>query len=188
MARFMFGHRSNPPEVLDVDLEDAAALTVGLSATALADDKIISPLIDKFVPTLDNNKTIRKLVDAATTVGTAALYRIGLGLVGQHRWGKWGQLGGTGLGLGRAVTAFVPNYQLSATTPFDTTVASIFGGTAAAPAALAAGAAASGAGTGVGALTGGGSPQVSPDVSGVPTSVSQAYAIGAPAYSLKGGA
>ncbi len=172
MARFHWGHRENPPEVLDVDLEDAAALTLGLSITALGNDKIVAPVLDKLVPTLDSNATVRKFVDAATTVGTAAVYRIILGVVGLPRWGKWGQLGGTGLGLGKAVTAFVPNYQISSTTPFDTTVASVFGGTAANAAANAAGSAAingpaagaalvaaGGTGTGVGALTGGGSAQ-----------------------------
>ena len=174
MGHFVMGHRRNPELPGGIDIEDAGATAVGLSATALINDKIFAPLIDKFVPTLDNSHVVRKLVDAATTLGTAFLYRMAIDPL-SVRWGKWGQLGGSALGVSRAISAGIPSWQISSTTPVDSSIGGLFGLNRVAASS-------------VGALPVGGSSQVSPAITGIPTEVTAAYAIGGPAYSLKGGA
>jgi len=110
-----FHHHNPGPEIFGEDLGQVGYATGGMFLTFLGNDKIVAPLIDQFVPTLDNNQTIRKIVDAGTTLGSAFVISEVLGRVVGGRMAM--QLGGSILGLTRFLTAFVPGLQLSPEVP-----------------------------------------------------------------------
>lgn len=121
----MFGHKPNP-SIFDVDLTDAAAGVAGFSVSAMLNDFVVAKMIDNVVPSLQNNHLVRKIVDGGTTVVSAFAYDLVFRTIGLEEWGRWGQFGGTMLGLGRIVTAFIPGYQLSSVTPLDAEIGNVF--------------------------------------------------------------
>lgn len=193
MAERLF-HRRRNPEVLGLEMIDVAWVTGGVAFTGVANDKVVAPLIDRLVPTLKNNHLVRKLVDGGTTLGVAWAGAQLVKLIDGGAATFW-QLGGSALGLAKGVTAFVPQFQFSATTPIDNTVSKYYnrifgaqgqGSGQAAPSLGAAGA--------TGLPAGGPQTQV-PDVtgtlalnSGLSQDTLNLTAVGGTAYALKGGA
>lgn len=175
MARYVFRERN--PEVLGVEVEDIGAGILGLSATALGNDKLVAPVLDRFVPTLKGRHVLRKIVDAGTTLGVAYLYRLSVGMVDRH-WARVGQFGGSLLGGSRFVTAFFPGYQISSVTPVDAEVGALVTSQNVNAAKIAK----NGANQAV-------AGQINPVLTqSVPTEETQAFNVGSPAYSFKGGA
>lgn len=119
-------HHPNPA-VFGVELVDAAATAIGLSGTAIIDDFFLAPAVNFVVPTLAANSALRKVVDGGTTLFAAFLYDLGVGkILRLSTWGKWGQLGGSALGLARLASAVIPGYQISSVTPVDSEIGNLF--------------------------------------------------------------
>jgi hypothetical protein len=134
--------RSNPdletfdnPSVFGTNVGDTAESVAGLVATAILNDKLISPLTRGFTSGLKSaNNTVGQLVDAATTLFAAQLVgMVGAKVAGAGAGRRMAEGGGL-YGIGKVVTAFVPSLSISAQYPDYFQGISIFGPTA--PAAL----------------------------------------------------
>lgn len=111
--------RSNPsnpsnPVIFGEDIEDLAWEAFGIGLVAAANDQLVTPFVNRMVHL--QNDTAGKLVDAATTGGTALIASEAIGFVDSNI-GRKVRRGGMLLAVARAVTAFLPGFSISAQFP-----------------------------------------------------------------------
>lgn len=108
---------TNPmnPSLFGESVEDLAITGLGMSASALVNDKVVSPIIRNFMPT-SGGQAMGKLTDAATTIGSGYLAGEIVGIA-HRRIGKLILRGGMLLGIAKAVSVVIPNFSLSAQYP-----------------------------------------------------------------------
>lgn len=110
--------RRRNPAIFGVDVVDAIWMSLGAGLTAWLNDSIIAPLGKRLLPSLYQNQTIGKLVDAFTTF--LAAYGVGVVVGAVSRpVGDLMHLGGGVLAGARLVTVVIPGFQLSAKTPLE---------------------------------------------------------------------
>lgn len=107
MARY----RSNNPDILGVDLEDAALEgVIGIGATAVVTDRLVSPIVRGVIPGASGATMLGKLIDAAATVIAGWLEGWVVGMF-WNRAVKPIQRGAALLAVGKAVAAILPGYS-----------------------------------------------------------------------------
>lgn len=106
--------RSNPG-FIGQDLEEIVIPAAGAGVTAYANDNLVQPVAQKFLPQVfANTGVVGKLADAGTTYGTAMAVEYG-GSFMSPRVGKLLGLGGKIVAGAKVLLAFVPNlYQFQA--------------------------------------------------------------------------
>lgn len=110
MARYV---RRNP-EVFGEDIMPLAVEAVGLAGTAVANDKLVAPVVKQVVPA--GNATVNKLVDAVTTGLTAWLLGEGVSMV-DRPVGRQARKGGMILAVGKVFSAFIPAFSITGSIP-----------------------------------------------------------------------
>lgn len=105
--------RSNP-DILGEDVMKVGVIAVGLAATAAVNDKLVYPLVAKFVPSA--SVQVHKLVDAGTTVVSAWGVGKAVGLVGRG-YGEDAKIGGLALAAGKVISVPFADFSISANFP-----------------------------------------------------------------------
>lgn len=108
-------YRRNP-DFLGEDLVTVGWQALGLGASGAVNDKVVAPLVSRVVPGNFSGGAMGKLVDAFTT----AIAAWGVGEVvgfASRNVGRKLKHGGFILAGGKALSAFIPGYGLSANFP-----------------------------------------------------------------------
>lgn len=108
--------RRNPVRIFGESLSDYAYGGIGLFATVLVNDKIIFPILSKFVPGLTSG-TVGNLMNAGTTAASAMLAGKAIGMVSRPG-GEVTQLAGSALAGARALGMVVPGLSINANVPW----------------------------------------------------------------------
>ena len=102
--------RANPVDILGEDVVKVGAMAVGLAATAMVNDSFVHPAVSKFVPA--GSQATSKLVDAATTAGTAWAIGEGVGMV-DRSIGRDMKTGGLILAAGKVISVPFSGFSIS---------------------------------------------------------------------------
>jgi len=112
VARFI---RANPA-LFGEDVGALAWTAVGVATSGVVNDKVVSPLVGRFLPQAFGSEMIGKVVDAFST----ALTGWGLGeVVGMidRRIGHRIRSGGVMLGIAKLISVVLPGFSLTGTLP-----------------------------------------------------------------------
>ena len=113
MARYLTARN---PEIVGVDIVEAAWVALGIPAAGLVDDKLVFPLVKQLVPQITANETVGKLADAGTTAASAWGVGTAVGML-DYTIGKRLKYGGVLYAVGKVIASLVPGFSISGTFP-----------------------------------------------------------------------
>lgn len=103
------------PRILGEDVVDLAITAAGVGAAGITNDKLVAPVIGRFVKFNTSGVEV-KLLDAATTAGAGWVNGTLVGFI-ESRAGTLVQRGGLMLGVAKVISAFIPGFSLSGNIP-----------------------------------------------------------------------
>ncbi len=104
------------PSLLGEDVVSLAWVGGGVALTGAVNDKVVSPVLGRFLPASFANELLGKVVDAASTVITAWGLGEVVGMV-DRGVGRKIRMGGAVLAVGKGISIVLPGFSLSGTLP-----------------------------------------------------------------------
>lgn len=117
MARYRRHRRSNP-DLMGHDIVDLGWEAAGLAGTAVANDKIVAPLVRQVLPGIFAGGAMAKIADAVTTAFSAWGLGTVVGFI-DRSVGRKLERGGLVLTVGKGISVVVPNFSISGSLPIS---------------------------------------------------------------------
>jgi len=103
------------PKIFGEDIVDLAVEAAGVGATAVVNDKLVAPIVSRFIAFTPDSPQA-KVADAGSTMGAALVGGAIVGMISK-RYGYLVKKGGMLLGAAKGVSIIVPGFSLTGNIP-----------------------------------------------------------------------